>query len=211
MTARVEITKHFDYLTPFSEAENERELEQILRLKYPKVCSNLETDASSFARMVGDIQKYEAWRVMAPSFEAFCRDKLEMTIDRVETIVAGVKALQEQGNAKPTAAEAVAAARKIPTPSERGEQGGRGNKAGSNPTSFGRGRSYLAARLKRDHPEIVARVQAGEFKSVHAAAVAAGIRKPTATIPVDTAEAAVAALLRRFTRTELVDAIRKAK
>jgi hypothetical protein len=37
---------------------------------------------------------------------------------------------------------------------------------------------YLAARLARDHPEILERVKAGEFPSMRAAAVAAGIVKP---------------------------------
>lgn len=38
--------------------------------------------------------------------------------------------------------------------------------------------AYLAGRLKRDHPEIAARVEAGEFRSVRAAAREAGIVKP---------------------------------
>lgn len=38
-----------------------------------------------------------------------------------------------------------------------------------------RGAAYLAARLKRDAPEIAARVERGEFKSMRAAAKAAGI------------------------------------
>lgn len=48
--------------------------------------------------------------------------------------------------------------------------------------------SYLASRLKRDHPEIAARVEAGEFRSIRAAAKAAGIiKEPT---PEAVAEAA---------------------
>lgn len=42
------------------------------------------------------------------------------------------------------------------------------------------GRGYLLARLKRDAPEIFARVEAGEFTSARAAAKAAGIvHEPT--------------------------------
>lgn len=40
-------------------------------------------------------------------------------------------------------------------------------------------RDYLLRRLARDHPEILARYERGEFKSVRAAAIAAGIIKPT--------------------------------
>lgn len=91
---KVSITKHFDYLTPFSEAANDRELSEIMRLKYPKACSNLETGAEFFARMVEDVQKYEAWRVIGfDSFEAFCREKLGKTLEEVEEIVEGVKLL----------------------------------------------------------------------------------------------------------------------
>lgn len=45
---------------------------------------------------------------------------------------------------------------------------------------IGRGSAYLAARLRRDSPEIFARLERGEFKSVRAAAKAAGIvREPS--------------------------------
>jgi hypothetical protein len=59
---------------------------------------------------------------------------------------------------------------------------GRGNKTSDVSTRFsGRGSTgatYLAARIKRDHPAIASRVEAGEFRSMRAAAIAAGIVKP---------------------------------
>jgi hypothetical protein len=58
-------------------------------------------------------------------------------------------------------------------------------------------------RLLRDRPDLAERVEANEL-SVHAAAIEAGFRKPTATIPVDTPDAAINALLRRFSRDELL-------
>jgi len=52
------------------------------------------------------------------------------------------------------------------------EQGAIGNlKKGSNQAT------YLASRLKRDHPDIAERLAAGEFKSVRAAAIFADIVK----------------------------------
>lgn len=50
---------------------------------------------------------------------------------------------------------------------------------GNNVTLKTRGNdnTYLAARIKRDAPEIAARVAAGEFKSIRAAAIEAGIVK----------------------------------
>jgi hypothetical protein len=58
--------------------------------------------------------------------------------------------------------------------------GGRGRKASDQITGFQRGTrsSYLAARLKRDAPEIAAAAERGEYRSVRAAARAAGIIKP---------------------------------
>jgi hypothetical protein len=58
---------------------------------------------------------------------------------------------------------------------------GRGKKTGDHSTRFNRGStssSYLAARLKRDHPEIAAAVERGKYRSMRAAAREAGIIKP---------------------------------
>lgn len=94
----LKIHKHYDYQTPFSAAANKDELAEIMRLKYPKACSNLETGAEFFARMVEDVQKYEAWRVIGfDSFEAFCREKLGKTLEEVESIVNGVNKLRGEG------------------------------------------------------------------------------------------------------------------
>ncbi len=104
----VKIYTHFDYQTPFSVATNDEELSRIMRLKYPKACSNLETGAEFFASMVEDVRKFEAWRVIGfSSFEDFCRDKLGKTLHEVEEIVEGVKLLG--GN--PTEEEAKAASK----------------------------------------------------------------------------------------------------
>jgi hypothetical protein len=90
----VKVYKHFSHTTPFSLAENDQELAEIMRLKYPKACSNLETGAEFFARMVEDVRKFEAWRVIGfESFEAFCTQKLGKTLTEVEEIVEGVKLL----------------------------------------------------------------------------------------------------------------------
>jgi hypothetical protein len=57
---------------------------------------------------------------------------------------------------------------------------------GSAPTFNGRrDADYLAARIARDRPDILARMQAGAFKSVREAAIAAGIVQPRRAIPGD--------------------------
>lgn len=66
----------------------------------------------------------------------------------------------------------------------------------------GTDRSYTLERLHRDHPELADQVAAGDL-SPNAAAIKAGFRKPTATVPVDSAIAAIRALCRRFPVDEL--------
>lgn len=104
----MKIYKHFDYQTPFSVAENDEERATILRLKYPKACSNLETGAEFFARMVEEVRKTEVFKLIGfDTFEAFCAAKLGKTLHEVEEIVQGVKILG--GN--PTEKEAKKASR----------------------------------------------------------------------------------------------------
>lgn len=104
----MKIYKHFSHTTPFSMAENEQELAEIMRLKYPKACSNLETGAGFFYRMVKEVQQFEAWRVIGfASFEDFCRDELGKTLREVEEIVHGVELL----GGDPSEAEAKKASR----------------------------------------------------------------------------------------------------
>ena len=67
---------------------------------------------------------------------------------------------------------------------------------GSDVTTLkGRGRDYLLARLERDRPEVLAELRAGKHKSVHAAALAAGlIKAPVKLSAIDKARRALSAL-----------------
>ena len=61
---------------------------------------------------------------------------------------------------------------------------GRGKKTGSNSTRLVRGETeaYLIARIARDAPQVLNRLQSGEFKSARAAAIEAGIIKDIPSI-----------------------------
>ena len=72
----------------------------------------------------------------------------------------------------------------------------------------GTSEAYTLNRLRRDAPELFEQVKQGEL-SPNAAAIQAGFRKPTRTIPIDTPDAAVRALLRVFTADQIVDAIQR--
>jgi hypothetical protein len=70
-----------------------------------------------------------------------------------EAIVAGVRALRARGVERPTAMQALEEARELRGVGQRG-------KSSRNTRSFVADTSYVAARLKRDHPDVVARVEA---------------------------------------------------
>lgn len=83
---------------------------------------------------------------------------------------------------------------------------GRGRNSCDNVTAIssgdrGNAPAYALRRLKRDRPDLAARVLAGEM-SAHAAAVEAGFRNRQHTIPQDP-QKAVAVLTRHFDREEL--------
>jgi hypothetical protein len=182
---KLSITKHFDFTTPFSEAANDEELAKIMRLKYPAACGNLERDAGFFSRMVEGVREYDAWKVIGfSSFEDFCKAELGKTLCEVEQIVSGVRVLQSTGRTAPiterqarTAAETLAAAPKLAM--HGGDRKKEGSRSSVSVTleKGGHRKTRLAARLNRDHPEIAERVKAGEFRSIRAAAIVAGIVK----------------------------------
>jgi hypothetical protein len=89
----LKVYKIFSHTTPFSLAENDQELAEIMRLKYPKACSILETGAEFFARMVEDVREFEAWKVIGfASFEEFCAKELGKTLVEVEKLLNSCKA-----------------------------------------------------------------------------------------------------------------------
>jgi hypothetical protein len=72
----------------------------------------------------------------------------------------------------------------------------------------GTNRDTTLARLHGQHAALYQQVIAGQM-SANAAAIKAGFRKPTATIPVDSADHAIDALLRRFDFVELREAFKR--
>jgi len=70
---------------------------------------------------------------------------------------------------------------------------GNGRSRGSDRNLSGRGTAYWTARIARDRPDVLERMRRGEFTSVRAAAIEAGVIKPKAarpTLPADPHEAA---------------------
>lgn len=73
-----------------------------------------------------------------------------------------------------TPAEVIAAAPKLQPVGRPSKESGKGS---DRTITRGETASYLAARIRRDHPSIAARVEAGEFRSIRAAAIEAGTRR----------------------------------
>jgi hypothetical protein len=65
---------------------------------------------------------------------------------------------------------------------------------------------YLAARIKRDHPEIAERMKAGEYASVRKAGIDAGIVKPRISIPTEP-NGAARLIRRHFTPDQIAQRI----
>ena len=62
-------------------------------------------------------------------------------------------------------------------------------------------------QLQRDHPEISERFKAGEFKSLNAACIEAGIVHRKVGVPVNDVAAVATILLKHYTKHELIEAI----
>lgn len=75
----------------------------------------------------------------------------------------------------------------------------------SNDTGKGTSADYLTRRIVRDHPEIAARMEAGEFASVRAAALEAGIVHRTVSVRPDDPPAVARALRKHMTPAQVAE------
>lgn len=164
-----------------------------------------ESDCVPVAR---HIPHYRKWAVdHGRDWDAFCREELDAEPEWIAAIERGVAVLERRGHVGPisskeatTAAQIMAAAEPLgPAHAEKGSPtrnptGRKGKNKGSDATQDPkeRGSSYLASRIRRDAPEIASAVERGEYPSIRAAAIAAGIVK--VATPEQKAEKALAKL-----------------
>jgi len=143
--------------------------------------TRLDSDWAYVEELRGRLAAHRAWEKVPPDAPTPFGDEDTMLREVVgvdsATLNARVISAQERAeNAKPAL-----------THEEAGTLGGRGNrKAPNHVSSFTHGNNadYLTARIARDHPDILARMRAGEFPSVRQAGIAAGIVKRAT--PLDT-------------------------
>jgi hypothetical protein len=163
----------------------------------PALCRVIDSEAwREFVHPMRGVQRYE-------TFGAFCTEVINIRPEAIEAMLAKAYAKDEAEKVRKMIREDIAPMRESRRPTNE-EQAHKGD----NITLTGRGTdpSYVIARLKRDDPDLAQEVVEGRM-SAHAAAVKAGIKKPTATVPVDSPENAIRALLRRFTKMQLIAAL----
>lgn len=120
----------------------------------------LERDASALRRLIAKMQKHEAWKALGvPSFDMLCTTQLRLSSDEVDAVLKARKG-QTVG----------AVLRKVGRP-----KAGEGNGETFTVSRGGPSPAYLAARLRRDHPDAV--FDESVRGSVRQAAIAAGIVK----------------------------------
>lgn len=141
-----------------------------------------------------DRQKHE-WE----DFRSFCERGLGISVEGLVHLLKSYPAL----------ANRVKHLGDAPLP-KQGEIGGghtEGRVDNVKPARGGNDENYTRRRLRRDHPGLYEKVLNGDL-SPNAAALKAGFRRPQATVFIDTPEAAIEGLLRRFTYPELEKALR---
>lgn len=118
---------------------------------------SLRCDQELVAKELATIDRYRHWEVLGyPSKDALLAAELSVqglvNVEKVKSILDAAPDLQPEGRPWQV----------ITSENRKLSRGGN---------------DRLAARLKRDHPDICARIKAGEFTSIRAAAIAAGIIK----------------------------------
>jgi hypothetical protein len=151
-----------------------------MRLEIQQLLNQQRMDHEALQRCFDAFNRNDGWRQLAdakgkpfPSYSAFCKARKPYGLGRD---AGEIDALLREGAAKRAPEERAAEAKPL---AGHGNQEGENNSRNrdSDATSVGRGADYLTARIARDRPDVLERMKAGEFPSVRAAAIAAGIVK----------------------------------
>ena len=162
------------------------EWEMAVRAKAKAIGRALNVSLPDALRMIDEMEQLRAWEALDLKRETFFAVSCRLDPAELPLIRKGFAAYRKQHGIEPlTQADALAALagpEGVPqrmTHAEAGERGGRGKKATTDRRGFStESAAGIVARLKRDRPDIAARLAAGEFRSARAAAREAGWVKP---------------------------------
>lgn len=177
-----------------------------LTKRLPSLSNYLATDVSAWAWHMSIVRDHELWRETdATSWEDYCTRIVGKPLEWCRWIIGGYESLRGERDGPIPEADALSRGMAVaeimarsPALAVRGQIGrGRKGPASDVPAAFidpdgrfvevradkvssnhGNNVTYLAARIKRDHPDIAAAVARGEYRSMRQAALAAGIVKP---------------------------------
>lgn len=137
--------------------------------------NRLDTDVETLQAALVELENSSAWKTRgAMSWEFYCAERFRLDGSDLAAI-RSARAGETLRSTLRTAAIAKAAQPLVKHGTNQHSEG-RDNVT-SSPKDRGNSATYLAAKLKRDHPAIAADMEAGKFRSVRAAAKAAGIVK----------------------------------
>ena len=136
-----------------------------------RYAESLRCDEARVAKELAEIERYRHWEVLGYASKEAMLDAELSDLGRANTEKAqqaAEQAIKDDGD------------RPLPRRGEVGRGRDRSYNVRPNP-NFGNAKSYLARRLKRDHPDIFEQLKAGAYRSVRAAAKDAGlVREKTA-------------------------------
>jgi hypothetical protein len=165
-------------------------------LRAKKTRNDVDSSVDSLRFLINKLDRHEAWKTLGyASFNIFCLNELDLTDDDLAELLKAKRGETVGAVLRPHGANRFSADRDdniMSTPKEQGDSA-----------------EYIEARLRRDRPDLAARVEAGEL-TPHAAAIEAGFKLKSITVPDDPQKAAKR-LLRWFSGDRLVELIANLK
>lgn len=194
-----------DFVANWERQSDSRKI-KILEAMVPRQLQNARTECRFLARYYCFLKERGGWELVSPSFEAYCEQYLGKSTDFIEKMLKALEVIPDAtiAQAEEIASQAEfrkAVAKEIETVKPLAPK--RGNPSAKTANLEGRNQytnkdednsyynkncpktnkggdsvEYLAAKVSKDAPEIHQKMKQGEYPSVRAAAVDAGIVKP---------------------------------
>jgi hypothetical protein len=167
-------TTVYSVMTPLEHIEDKGQWAEQIYRQASFAANALNTDLKIGIDIVQNFEKNRAWEYMQQDRETFYRFCLNIDPASLPKILEGYKVLAAQGLTPTHWRQAVDAVKPLIKTNQGRPK--KDNSYGANIKAAGTSATYYIARIKRDRPDIAERLANGEFRSVAAAAKAAGIK-----------------------------------